>query len=143
MSAVGTRVRWLARPRKGQAVVETALVLPILLVLMFGIAEMGLYMFDYVQAINCARESARRAAVRALNAESPQYCVSADLQPTLIADGGDYMTAPAGSDVEAVVDFDHDWIIIHQLVPLLGGSPLPDSWPIEAAVVMRMEGVQV
>jgi hypothetical protein len=143
MSAVSTRVRWLARPRKGQAVIETALVLPLLLVLMFGIAELGLYMFDYVQAINCAREAARRAAVRDPDADEPPYCVSAELLPTLTAEGGDYMTAPAGSDVTAEVDYNHDWIIIHMLVPLLGGSPLPDSWPISATVVMRLEGVQV
>jgi hypothetical protein len=141
MSAVGTRVRRLACPRKGQAVVETALVLPILLVLMFAIAELGLYMYDYVQATNCAREAARRAAVRDANAESPPYCLSAELLPTVTPDP--WISAPAGSDVTAVVNSDHDWIIIHMLIPLLGGSPLPDSWPIEATVVMRMEGVQV
>jgi hypothetical protein len=141
MSVVGTRVRWLARPRKGQALIETALVIPLLLALMFGIAECGLYMYDYVQAINCAREAARRAAVRADDAEAPPYCVSADLLATL--DPVDYVAAPAGSDVTAVVEYEHDWIIVHQLFPLLGGSPLPDSWPISATVVMRMEGVQV
>ena len=62
---------------------------------------------------------------------------------TLTAEGGDYMTAPAGTNVTAVVASDHDWIIVHQLFPLLGGSPLPDSWPISATVVMRLEGVQV
>jgi Flp pilus assembly protein TadG len=143
MSAAGTRVRSLARPRKGQALIETALVIPLLLALMFGIAEGGLYMYDYVQAINCAREGARRAAVRAADAATPPYCVSADLLPTLTAEGGDYMTAPAGTNVTAVVASDHDWIIVHQLFPLLGGSPLPDSWPISATVVMRLEGVQV
>jgi hypothetical protein len=143
MSAAGTRLRWLTRPRRGQALIETALALPLLLVLMMGIAELGLYMFDYVQAIHCARESARRAAVRAADAATPPYCVSAELLPTLTAEGGDYMTAPAGSDVTAVVASDHDWIVLHQLVPLLGGSPLPDSWPISATVVMRLEGIQV
>ena len=144
MSVVGTRVRWLARPRKGQALIETALVIPLLLALMFAIAEGGLYMYDYVQAINCARESARRAAVRADDAASPPYCVSADLLPTLTTESGAaYLVEPAGNDVTAVVDSDHEWIIIHMLIPLLGGSPLPDSLPISATVVMRMEGVQV
>jgi hypothetical protein len=141
MSAAGTRLRWLARPRKGQAIIETALVLPLLLALMFAIAEGGLYMYDYVQAINCAREAARRAAVRDPDAATPPYCVSVDLLPTL--DPDPWVDALGGSEVTATVASDHDWIIIHQLIPLLGGSPLPDSWPISATVVMRMEGAPV
>jgi Flp pilus assembly protein TadG len=125
-------MRSILRPRRGQAILETALVLPILVTLVFGIAEFGLYMYDYVQAANCAREAVRRASVRANNAASPPYCVSATLQPTLSP--GNYATQPGGTNVTATVDADHDWLVINNLVPGLG-----DSAPLNATVVMRME----
>jgi Flp pilus assembly protein TadG len=133
---LSTRLRATTRPHRGQAVMETALVLPILLVLMFGIAEFGLYMYDYVQAANCAREAARRAAVRHPDAESPPYCVSATLQPTVTP--SDYEDQPGGSDVTAAVDSTHEWLVIGDLVP-----GLPSPMPLKATVVMRMEGQEV
>jgi Flp pilus assembly protein TadG len=136
MIAVGHRARSLARPRRGQAIIETALVLPLLLTLVFGIAEMGLYMYDYVQAANCAREAARRATVRDANAASPPYCVSATLQPTLTPAA--YATAPGGSVVTATVNSTHTWIVIGNLIP-----GLTNPMPLHATVVMRMEGQKV
>ena len=129
-------MRAYARGERGQAVLETALVLPLLLTLMFGIAEMGLYMYDYVQAANCAREAARRAAVRAANPDSPPYCVSATLHPTLTY--ADPSKKSAGTDVTATVNSTHHWLVIDNLVPGLGASQ-----PLHAAVTMRMEPEKV
>jgi len=117
---------------------ETALVLPVLFILLFGIAEFGLYMYDYVQAANCAREAARRATVREDNAASPPLCVSSTLQPTLDPPGDAYKTLPGGSNVTATVDSDHTWLIIHNLIP-----GFPASTPLNAEVKMRMEGQDV
>ncbi len=135
MIAVGKRVRWLARPRRGQAIIETALVLPLLLTLVFGIAEMGLYMYDYVQAANCAREAARRAAVRDATAGSPPYCISATLQPSLTYEFPDKR---AGSNVTAAVNSSHQWLVNSNLIP-----GLTNPMPLHATVVMRMEGQKV
>jgi Flp pilus assembly protein TadG len=126
------RVRRRLRSERGQGLVEAAFVLPILLSLTFGIAEVGLYMYDYVQAANCAREAARRAAVREANADSPPLCLSATLRPTVTPG---YLNLPAGSDVTATVDTTHDWIVIDNLIPGIGAG-----WPITASVTMRMEG---
>jgi len=112
--------------------IEMALVMMILLTLTFGIADAGLFMYDYVQAANCSREGARRAAVRATNAESPPFCVSSGLQPD-VTDG--YMTLPAGEEVLSTVTKAHKWIVICYLVP--GMSCTID---IKAATSMRMEG---
>jgi Flp pilus assembly protein TadG len=136
MIAVRNRSRSLARPRRGQAVIETALVLPLLLTLVFGIAEMGLYMYDYVQAANCAREAARRASVRDPLAASPPYCISATLQPTLSP--ATYATAPGGSIVTATVNSTHTWLVIGNLIPGIGPSKA-----LHATVVMRMEGLKL
>jgi hypothetical protein len=124
-------MRTLARPRRGQALIETALVLPILLTLVFGIAEISMFMYDYVQAANCAREAARRASVRGDAPESPPYCISTTLKPTVTYQND----GKAGSDVTAVVNSTHQWLIIGNLIPGLGNST-----PLYARVVMRMEG---
>jgi len=51
------------RDQKGQALVELALILPLMLLILFGITEFGraLYMVNTLN--NAAREGARRAAV--------------------------------------------------------------------------------
>lgn len=51
---------------RGQALVEFALVLPLLLLLVFGIVEFGRYLFLKNTATNGARQGARQAAVTPL-----------------------------------------------------------------------------
>jgi hypothetical protein len=56
----------LSRPRRrGQALVEFALVLPIFLVLLFGIIDLGRYIYMNSTLSEAAREGARVAAVEA------------------------------------------------------------------------------
>ena len=123
------------RRHRGNAMIEMALVMMILLTLTFGIADIGLYMYQYVQAANCAREAARRASVRAANADSPPFCVSTNLQPVVTSG---YATLPPGSEVTATIDKTHTWIVIGYLVPGLGSTV-----PLRAATSMRMEGQKV
>ena len=54
--------RGCARQR-GQAAVELALVLPLVLLLFLGLAQVGLVVRDDVLVVHAAREAARRAAV--------------------------------------------------------------------------------
>lgn len=127
-----SRRQRLARTKPGQAIIETALVIMILLSLTFGIADIGLFMYDYVQAANCVREAARRAAVRADNAGSPPFCISSNLVPVVPAD---YKTLPAGSEVQVTLTKDHKWIAICYFVP-----GMSCTYQIKAATSMRMEG---
>jgi hypothetical protein len=113
--------------------VEMGLVVMLLLTLTFGIADLGIFMFKYVQAANCVREAARRAVVRDPNAGSPPLCVSSDLQPTVSPAG--YATLKAGQPVTATINQTHTWIVIGYLVPGMG-----DTVPLKAATTMRMEG---
>ena len=50
---------------KGQSVVEFALVLPLFLLIMFGVIYTGMLFHDYITVSNIARTSAREAAVTA------------------------------------------------------------------------------
>ena len=49
--------------QRGQAAVELALVLPLVLLLFLGLAQVGLVVRDDVLVVHAAREAARRAAV--------------------------------------------------------------------------------
>jgi hypothetical protein len=111
---------------------EMALVVMVLFTLTFGVADISLYMYDYVQAANCVREAARRAAVRADNAGSPPYCISANLVPQVPAG---YKTLPAGSEVQVTLTATHRWIAICYFIP-----GMSCTIQINAATSMRMEG---
>ena len=51
------------RRQKGQAVIEFAVVLPLFLLLVFGIIYSGMLFYDYSSLSNLARSSAREAAI--------------------------------------------------------------------------------
>ena len=51
------------KQNRGQAVVETALVMPILILVLFGIVEFGQVINQYIVLTAAAREGARAAAV--------------------------------------------------------------------------------
>ncbi len=51
--------------QKGAAAIEMALIMPILLVLTFGLVEFGLLMYNQQVLTNAAREGARRGIVQA------------------------------------------------------------------------------
>ena len=125
----------LTKPKAGQAIIEMALVIMILLTLTFGTADIGLFMYDYVQAANCVREAARRAAVRAPNADSPPYCANSGLVPQVPAG---YQDFPTGSEVEVTLTKEHQWIAICHFVP-----GMSCTFDITARTSMRMEGQEI
>ena len=59
------------RGRRGQALVEFALVFPILALVLFGIITIGIWVFYQQQLSNAAREAARYAAIHSSSAQCP------------------------------------------------------------------------
>src|SRR5687768_7515945 len=61
----GPQLMMLRRPesRRGQAMVEFALIIPIFLLMIFGILDLGRAVYAYSTLNNAAREGARVAAV--------------------------------------------------------------------------------
>jgi hypothetical protein len=111
-----------------------AIVIMIMVMITVSAVDFGVYMYRYVQAANCVREAARRAAVRADNAASPPYCIDAGLAPTISPAA--YKTAATGSEVVATIDVAYDWMALDTFIPGLTGS-------IKARTSMRMEGQKV
>ncbi len=59
------------RGRRGQALVEFAVVFPIFAMLFFGVISLGLYVFYQQQVTNAAREAARYASIHSATAQCP------------------------------------------------------------------------
>lgn len=55
-------LRLLRRSRRGQSLVESALILPVLLTMTLGLIDVGFTFFAYIQVINSSREGARAAS---------------------------------------------------------------------------------
>lgn len=103
------------RTSKGQSMVETILVLPLLLLLIFGIIEFGRVYYTYIMLSNAAREGARYAAVRETdmenytNSESRMLELVASYGVTIddiavdeTAEGSDYVYAAIEYSLEAI-----------------------------------------
>ena len=54
---------------KGQSLVETAIIIPVVLLLVFGIIDFGLLFNNYILITNASREGARLAALGGSDAE--------------------------------------------------------------------------
>lgn len=128
----GSRSGKSAKGAPGQGLVEMAMIAMTMVILVAGIVDFGIYMYRYVQASNCVRESARLAVVRDKDERynNPPYCEGANLTPTL---NGDPKTLAGGAMIEARIDVPYDWLSLDQLIPNL------PSISLTAATSMRME----
>lgn len=80
MPATGTN-----RRRRAQSVVEFSIILPLLLLLILGVIELGYMLFVYVQLQNAAREGARSAAVRPCPTQQDINRIIADTRERIAA----------------------------------------------------------
>ena len=135
------KMLWLHDFRKtqhGQAVVEMALVLPILIMLVFGIIEFGRILNTYMTVTNISREGAREGAVGGTDAEIIDAVeMGASLDAALLNIEIDPISAGTrsrGSSVTVVVSYDVDII-----APIIGNL-IGDPYTVRAQTTMRVEG---
>lgn len=116
------------RSERGQDLIEAALVLPLLLLLIFGIADGSLLIWRYNTIANAAREGAR-AAILPVTAACDQTCLdgkarSAALQLTTGLDPGALtvtVTRPNGETVQVTVAYNAT-LITAPVINALGGA---------------------
>ncbi|HHY05466.1 MAG TPA: pilus assembly protein [Clostridia bacterium] len=125
---------------KGQALVEMALLLPLLLLLLFGIIEFGRVMSASLIVTHGAREGARYGAVGATDSEivtSIQTKSAAVLydpeDPTKLAIEIERTGPIKGGDIEVKVSYAVTLYL--PLIPELTGNPLT----VVGTSVMRVE----
>ena len=145
-----------SRKQRGVAAVEFAIVAPLLFVLLFGIIEFSVALFDQAMLTNASREGARQGIVFNLGnpLTIPQIEAIVDAYLTdpdngssrLISLGGasthNTVVIPDGPDpgdrLTVTVNYTYTFLVLRPLVALLGGA-LPGTLDLSATTVMRME----
>jgi hypothetical protein len=113
------------RQEGGQDLIEYALIMPILLLLLFGIMDFGVTIFSYNTIANASREGARFGSVHcssfrvACGADDAQVLAAAK-QLTLGLNQANLkitQPAPSGGSITVQVDYKVD------VIPFLTGTP--------------------
>jgi len=138
--------RWLAC-EKGAELVEFALVLPLLLLIMFGIMDFGLLFQRYEVVTNAAREGARIAVLPAygpgdVDARVKQYLVAAGLKSTPTITPINQAMNVGGACVTltgVTVGYPHQYLFIGNIIGFFGGSGF-STQTLTATATMRYEG---
>ena len=119
---------------KGQGIVEFIFVLPLLLLLVFGMAETGMILNAKITATQAAREGARSSVILPKGAD---YVAAAESNvATYMANIGKI----SGYSADAVVLSDDalSVTVIYQYIPSFIPG-LPNPLQLESTVVMRIE----
>lgn len=143
----GSRLRRLARGDSGQALVEFALVAPLMLILLLGMVEFGRAWNTYQTVTDAAREGARIAAVNSkqnLSADSVFHAVRKALAAARLdsaaatIDTSGYNFAPADENeaVRISVTYPYSFTFLR---PFLRWTTQQASISLQTAVVMRNE----
>lgn len=123
--------------KRGQAVVETALVLPIVILILMGIIDFGLMFNNYIVLSNASRECARKAAVGGTDTEI--ISLANDLTRTMNSSKRSITIYPSeyyrkkGEQVSITVEYDN--VLITPVISAI----LNKSVHLKAKTVMRVE----
>jgi Flp pilus assembly protein TadG len=147
--------------QEGQAMVETALIILVVLLLLMGIIEFGLLFFAYVRVSNATREGARAGSLwlRDRKADNGYYdpilcdtvrdaiwsevdAIQEDQIAITLASGvvscpDTGLTPQSGEAITVTVGYDYDLPVVSSL-PIIG--PIISSpFPVSRMVVMRFQ----
>lgn len=123
----------------GQALVEFALVFPIVILLLVGMLEFGLVFNAYLSINNASREGAREASLGGSDSEIVSSV--ADASPTLSLTAANVSISPSGTRVKGdsvTVTVTHEHQVIIPLIGTLVGNA-DGNIPLEAQTTMRVE----
>ena len=123
----------IIKSEKGASAVEFALILPILIILVFGIVEFGIAFNNYITITHAAREGARIAAVDLNNPDLKNIIIERAF-PVQITEDDIVISTPEGTDIGDPVEVEITYNI-SITIPLVG------SWdiPLKNKAIMRLE----
>ncbi len=131
------RWRGLFNSQQGQALVELALVLPILLMLLFGIIEFGRIYGAYMVIGNLSRESARYGVVGHDDGQIRNLIISRrawlDESKLTINISPPYAERDKGDSLEVTIDYP-----VNLLMPIIADI-LPNPVELSVQCFMRVE----
>lgn len=131
-------IRRLIKDKRGIAAVEFALVLPVLLLLIFGIIEMGTAWYYRQMMVNASREGARLGALSATGgttdvASHVSTILTESGFPAQFSVSATGVGGSPGTLVTVQVDSNYNFPVLSSLVPAIG------SVTLQAVTVMRHE----
>ncbi len=149
-------LRRLVRGGRGQSLVEFALVLPLLLIMVFGIIDFGMGLRSYISLSSATREGARFAAVGNPAGAYPTDCdgstsTSAIGRVCVAMEGLDLsdvqtvsVTYPngqaPGNEVLVTAEYTYNFITpLGDLMGFFSGGTFPDTLSLESSTDMRLE----
>jgi Flp pilus assembly protein TadG len=127
----------------GAVAAEFALLLPVLLIILFGIIEFGMIMYGREVVTNASREGARAGIVMripAVTAAEITTVATSYLTGTGVSPAQVTITVPAfgggtGTPVTVTATYDYPWLIPY--IPTVLGLPAP--LPIAMSITMLHE----
>jgi len=139
------------RNYRGGALVEFAIVLPLLLILVFGIIEFGLLLYNQAVITNASREGARAGIY--YYTEAPHYLDDEEIatiaenycKDNLISFGSDEPTAEAeqgsvtGDELKVTVEYVYEFLVTSILIENLPGVDEFGKIKLQAKTVMLLE----
>lgn len=144
------------RNERGAAAVEFAVILPLLLLVVFGGIEFGLVLFNKQVLTNASREATRagivaededgyRVSETDMETIVDNYCLNylvtfdpTDPDPTVSFAYEDPGNQAFGTDLTVTVAYDYEFLLVPNLRSLFGGSASSDL-TITAVTTMRYE----
>lgn len=130
-------VRKVIKDKRGQALVELALVLPLLILMIMGIMEFGRIYHSYLLITNAAREGARLGVVGETDSEIrtrvKDMAVSLNLTDSQISITPEESLRARGVPLTVKVEYEMDLI-----TPVLD-IIIPSPFPLSAKSTMRIE----
>lgn len=122
--------------RKGQAAVEMALVLPLLLLILLGILEFGRILSGWMVISNASREGARAAALGSTNTVIEQRID--DASATLNLEDIIVTVTPSGTRLRGTSVKVHVHYTIELITPFIGAI-VGDPLQMDSETTMRVE----
>lgn len=141
------------KSQKGAAMVEFAVIAPLLFIILFGIIEFSILMYDKAMLTNASREGARvgivfasptRVSNETIEAAVLEYCedhlISFDAasEPVISIDPPDVGARTSGDSLTVTVNYAFRFLAFSNLLSLIGGD-MEDVFNLQAITVMRME----
>jgi Flp pilus assembly protein TadG len=134
--------RYGQKKERGQSMVEFVLVVPIFLVLIFGIVDFGMGIHAWLTITSSSREGARIGSVSASAAEieAKVRSTSSSLDQSQLTVVTTNAQGASGESVVVDVDYHYDFITpLSSILDLVGGSAVGTSLDFSSTTEMRLE----
>jgi Flp pilus assembly protein TadG len=144
------RIKYKFTDQRGASAVEFAIILPLLVLFLFGIIEFSIMFYDKAVITNASREGARAGIIFAdprPDAAEIQSVINNYSNNRLITFGSPNLQIPPptpcvdpGDELTVTVNYDYDFLIVPNiLAAFFSGGAFTDGATIEATTKMRCE----